>query len=558
MMVAVGPQEAELSNDLEHIGIQNNDITSDQDAVLQSFKSTVRNVKGLYEVYLPWKICHPDLPSNKKLARRGLRSLTTKLLKSDNVLAEYDKAIRQYLVEGHAGKVLLPATTFGNGSLKRLVPCRLRHAMSFEKVLHDIGGFGVFNRTIMAALVILGTWHTAVAYFSHLFVLLTPSGQWCFVNGSNVEYFDLAALPHKMCQIVSTTLQNDSATSNIQETCVSGWIYDKDEVFLTLTMENGWVCGNSWKLYSVHVAFWIGSGAGYLISGLLADKWAPESSSWLISTGRSEEALGILERIAKLNRRRATRESISTELQMYTDGTTAEEPSANEERSKPGFWKTTFALVATPRIRRVTLMMFSAWFLVCMCYNVNQMELGRLGLDVYSTYSIAMALELPVSVFCLLALDRLGRRWPNVAFMLIGGAVGITDYLVHTDSNTWQLIMTVVCMMAWAGSYNITYQLASEVFPTVIRGRGVLLKMVVGDIGSCLGTQVAALAEYDRLLPTLALGIVSLVGTVTVFFLPETVGLPLPQTVEDGEEFGKDQGLCFCPVFASRARTKRS
>ncbi|XP_064455832.1 organic cation transporter protein-like [Ornithodoros turicata] len=538
--------------------------------------------------------------------------------------------------------------------------------MSFEKVLHDIGGFGLFNRTIMVALVILSTWHATIGYFSHLFVLITPSGQWCFVNGSNLEDIDLTALPYKKCQIVWTTLQNDSATSNVQETCASGWRYDKDEVFLTLTMENGWVCGNSWKLYSVHTAYWIGSMVGYLITGLLADKigrkntvclfvllsctaniagifitshlgfvllrvlagagcytvcsaafvlameytvserrtlmasvwslswallatgfpwvayylqswrwllacngvidslllftlwWAPESSSWLISTGRSEEALDILERIAKFNRKTVCRESITKALQMDTDETTAEQPSANAERSKPGFWKTTFALVATPRIRKVTLMMYSTWFIICMCYNVNNMELGRLGLDVYSTYSIAMAFELPVSVFCLLALDRLGRRWPNAAFMLIGGAVGIAVYLVRTDSNMWRLIMAVACMVAWAGSYDITYQLASETFPTVIRGRGVLLQRVLGDIGSCLGTQVAALAEYDRLLPTLVLGILSLVGTVMVFFLPETVGLPLPQTVEDGEEFGKDQGLCFCPVFASKARRKRS
>lgn len=55
--------------------------------------------------------------------------------------------------------------------------------------------------------------------------------------------------------------------------------------------------------------------------------------------------------------------------------------------------------------------------------------------------------------------------------------------------------MAVVIIMCFAGAYMITYQLASELFPTVIRGRAVLLQRVAGDIGGLLGSRVASLVS---------------------------------------------------------------
>ncbi|XP_072142361.1 organic cation transporter 1-like isoform X3 [Dermacentor andersoni] len=184
-----------------------------------------------------------------------------------------------------------------------------------------------------------------------------------------------------------------------------------------------------------------------------------------------------------------------------------------------------------------------------MCYNVTTLELGRLGLNIYSTYSIAIACELPVNIICISSLDKLGRRWPNSIFILIGGTVCLVMWLLRSESATWTLVMATMLIMAFAGGYNITYQMASEVFPTIVRGRAVLLQRLLGDAGGLLGAQVASLAELDEYLPMLVMGCLALLGSVLVFFLPETVGTAMPQTIEDGERFGRDQGLWFCPLF---------
>lgn len=532
--------------------------------------------------------------------------------------------------------------------------------MEFERVLKEVGGFGLFNKTIMLGALMLATWNTALCYFFHIFLLIAPPSQWCFVNGSSLEDFpDSSVSPRRRCQMVS--LSNDGVNATVTDgsasTCTTGWQFDPTEFFTSVTMENQWVCGESWKMYAVHTAYWSGSMTGYFVSGFLADKigrkkttivllvvgstcnllcaffsqftsytilkyftaagsytitttvfvlvmeytisekrtlvafvwatswtvlstllpwyaylvqnwrvliatnaamsvfllailwWVPESSSWLLSVNRKQEALAILLRIARINGKDVSEEQLDKLLQK-----TASDPQSNVvDEEAPSFWKGTLLMLKSPNIRKIMMLIYLGWFIVCMCYNVTTLELGRLGLNIYSTYSIAIACEFPVNVICISSLDKLGRRWPNSIFMLAGAGVCLAMWLIRTESPTWTLVMATLLIMAFAGGYNITYQMASEVFPTVVRGRAVLLQRLLGDAGGLLGAQVASLAELDEYLPMLVMGCLALLGSVVLFLLPETVGTAMPQTIEDGERFGRDQGLWLCPLFTTNA-----
>lgn len=278
---------------------------------------------------------------------------------------------------------------------------------------------------------------------------------------------------------------------------------------------------------------------------LLCLVWIPESSSWLLTVGRAAEAGKSLERLASRNGKRVTREEF-TQLMLSADKRSPQEIM--------GMWGSAKAMMQLPRLRRMTLLIYAAWFILCLCYHGCTLELGRLGLDVYSTYSIAIALEMPVYVICNVSLDRVGRRWPNSTFLLIAGVSCILGGVARTVSGSWTLAMAALSIATFAGSYLVTYQLASELFPTVVRGRAVQLQRLVGDLGGLVGMQVASLAEYNQCLPVTVMGILSLGASVLVFFLPETVNLPLPQTLEDGECLAQDRGLCFCPVRRRKNR----
>ena len=59
-------------------------------------------------------------------------------------------------------------------------------------------------------------------------------------------------------------------------------------------------------------------------------------------------------------------------------------------------------------------------------------------------------------------------------------------------------------------------------------------------------------ARISRFLPLTILGILALVGGIVGLMLPETLGAILPETIEDGENFGKDQSFWQFPCCSSQ------
>lgn len=119
--------------------------------------------------------------------------------------------------------------------------------MEFERVLKEIGGFGLFSKTIIASAGVLVTWHTVVNFLGHVLVLVAPPSQWCFAEGGAIdsEGMDMSILPRGRCQFIDNgsdtagggyanmTMRHDSGAP-----CHTGWRYDTDEFFTSVTMED--------------------------------------------------------------------------------------------------------------------------------------------------------------------------------------------------------------------------------------------------------------------------------------------------------------------------------
>jgi hypothetical protein len=54
--------------------------------------------------------------------------------------------------------------------------------------------------------------------------------------------------------------------------------------------------------------------------------------------------------------------------------------------------------------------------------------------------------------------------------------------------------------------------------------------------------------KYSYVLPLVIMGVLSVMGGFTALFLPETLGQHLPNTLDEGEEFGaKNFKIFSCP-----------
>jgi len=101
-------------------------------------------------------------------------------------------------------------------------------------------------------------------------------------------------------------------------------------------------------------------------------------------------------------------------------------------------------------------------------------------------------------------------------------------------------------------SYNIGLQWAAEVLPTVVRAQAVAFIHIMGYVASIIAPFVVYLANISQALPLIILGILGIIGGLLALLLPETLNHVLPQTLSDGEEFGRGQSIWDFPCLAKQ------
>ena len=63
-------------------------------------------VDGRYQVSLPWREYHESLPTNHELSLKRLHGLLRRLRQQPEVLAEYDKILREQIAKGIVERVV--------------------------------------------------------------------------------------------------------------------------------------------------------------------------------------------------------------------------------------------------------------------------------------------------------------------------------------------------------------------------------------------------------------------------------------------------------------------
>lgn len=130
--------------------------------------------------------------------------------------------------------------------------------------------------------------------------------------------------------------------------------------------------------------------------------------------------------------------------------------------------------------------------------------------------------------------------------MIMGGICCVITVLLPENSETETLFLYLLSKSMICGSFLIIYPFAGELYPTQARGVGIGFSSYVGGLGLIIIPFITYLGKENLRLPLVIMGGVVIAGGFTGLRLPETLHHRLPQTLEEGEEFGKNWDMNDC------------
>ncbi|KAL0849285.1 hypothetical protein ABMA28_013611 [Loxostege sticticalis] len=266
----------------------------------------------------------------------------------------------------------------------------------------------------------------------------------------------------------------------------------------------------------------------------------PESPRWLLMRERLEEANTILKNIARVNNKELP-EEFTTKLQKLV--LEQKEKGCKETKNA-----SVFALFKTPNMRLKTCLITLNWCASEMVYVGLSYYGPAIGDNQYMSFFLSSAVEIPSYLVCWVLMDRVGRRWPLCLSMVISGIFCIATVLLPNDAITETLILYLISKCFISASFLIIYPYAGELYPTELRGVGIGTSAYIGGLGLIIIPFVNYLGSSNLVLPLVVMGILSVIGGISCLRLPETLHSSLPQTAEEGEEFGKDWTYRDCFV----------
>uniref|UniRef100_A0A061RDK7 MFS transporter, OCT family, solute carrier family 22 (Organic cation transporter), member 4/5 n=2 Tax=Tetraselmis sp. GSL018 TaxID=582737 RepID=A0A061RDK7_9CHLO len=266
----------------------------------------------------------------------------------------------------------------------------------------------------------------------------------------------------------------------------------------------------SWRALSIL------TGASSLLFPL-ALLLVPESPRWLLTAGRSADAVTALAAIASHNRTSLPNVSLAG-----TSGQPGEEPARAN----------LLDVLRHPILRVRLIIQLIAWFTVSSMYYGISLMISALPGSIYVDNVVLAVMEMVAYGVASVLIDLIGRRKTISGSFLIGGLCLI---LSAATSGPLSLCLAFAAKCAAASAFALVYICMAELFPTVVRNVCVGAASQAARVGSMAMPSLIIIGNelHFSLFGFLVMGLMSTAVGLMLLTQPETLGTVLPETMED-------------------------
>uniref|UniRef100_A0A8D0DDP7 Si:dkey-166k12.1 n=1 Tax=Sander lucioperca TaxID=283035 RepID=A0A8D0DDP7_SANLU len=238
----------------------------------------------------------------------------------------------------------------------------------------------------------------------------------------------------------------------------------------------------------------------------------PQSARWLLANDRMEEAIALLRKAALVNGQ-VLPAAVQVPIYIYI-----------------------YITCVCVCVCVCSLPPLHPRFVNVLVYYGLSLGVSKLGTNLYLTQFVFGLIEIPARSLVLLVLP-FSRRLSQSGFLAVGGLACLLMLAVPADHPNVLTGLAMVGKFGITASFAVVYVYTAEIFPTVLRQTGIGVSCMFARIGGVLAPIINMLHDHSLTTPLVIFGISPLLGAVLSLALPETADRPLPDTVEDAENW---------------------
>ncbi|XP_076333400.1 carcinine transporter-like isoform X5 [Tachypleus tridentatus] len=418
--------------------------------------------------------------------------------------------------------------------------------MDLDNILQEIGEFGIYQKLVLVFLIAPACLFHGSQSITQVIVSVTPD-HWCRLSESKDDKL--------LSSVIHSTLLNRSISASCYTLQAQEIIGQRHLATASLLLITSYTSGHIViGLLSYAIRDWrmltLCMNAPFIMTLILQFWFLPESPRYLLSIGNKTQLVKVLGTIRKFNRKSKVDIGKSIEGLLH------------ERRSDQGqkFELTSFLdLFRTPNLRKKTLLVsFLCTANETACKGLS-LYVPKMWFDARFTFVMSGIVELPGHFLMCYLIDRWGRKWPQFLSTAFAGIACCSIVIWSNGPGIHALLLYLLGKFSVIFAIQAVLIYGAELFPTTVRGRGLVYINLCVSFLSIFVPYVDYLGKWAFKLPLFILGMLLVLGSLSVLFLPETLGQRIPQTVEEGERFGKTltwKELLRCPTRFDRRQSK--